>query len=606
MNVRRALFAATLIAATLAPSAASAQKDRFVDALIAFRAALGGTYGDEGLQLEAALQRMASSLAAWDREAAAAEAELRSGLNGAPSEDRLRRRIALASLMLDRDRWAEALEHLDAAVAENRNRASVYLARGLVRDRAGDHVGAVNDFERAWELDRSDPVKAYLHVTHGLAAGALDDPGPPLDALLAAHRTAAGNAPRGFMEIGLLHDRAEWPVLAPAAYSEGFAFVAGGRYGEALASFRAAVARDPLRTDPAAKTGQLARGSASLRDGQYAEAISHLETTVTATPASAEAHRLLGTAYHLAGRPAGSLERLMTAIRLAPSDERVRIALARELLAGEREEAEGALREAIAVLPSSAESRWTLAQLYVKSGRDAEAIAEIEALLTFPLLAGRGQLDWLLAGLYSRDLDLEASIRVLSERVRLDLNNPVVHKELGLAYLRVGRRPQALAEFLMTALFAPDDLETLERIGQIHLDDERYADAEAVLRGVVARAPDRARPRYALGTTLLRLGRTEEGQAELAAFERLIVAKREAEAQKVEFERLLWNAERSAGDGRFDEAVASLQQAAAIIDDDPRVYQLLASAYGRLGRTDDRARALAAYERLAGKRAIEP
>jgi tetratricopeptide (TPR) repeat protein len=538
MNVRRALFAATLVTATLAPSAASAQKDRFVDALIAFRTALGGTYGDEGPQLEAALQRMASSLAAWDREAAAAEAELRSGLSGAPSEDRLRRRIALASLMLDRDRWAEALADLDAAVAENRDRASVYLARGLVRDRAGDNVGAVRDFERAWELDRGDPVKAYLHVTHGLATGTLDDPSPPLDALRAAHRAAATSAPRGFMEIGLLRDRAEWPVLAPAAYAEGFKFIVAGRYEEALASFRAAVAQDPLVTDPAAKTGQLPRGSASLRDGQYAAAITHLENAVTSTPASAEAHRLLGTAYHLAGRPAESLERLVSAIRLAPSDERARIALARELLALEREEAEGALREAIAALPASAESRWTLAQMYVKSGRDAEAIAEIEALLTFPLLAGRGQLDWLLAGLYSRHLEFETSNRMLSERVRLDLNNPVVHKELGLAYLRVGSRPQALAELLMTALFAPDDLETLERIGQIHLDDERYADAEAVLRRVVARAPDRPRPRYALGTTLLRLGRTEEGQAELAAFERLIVARREAEAQKIENERL--------------------------------------------------------------------
>lgn len=607
MNICRASLAVALVAASLAPSTASAQKDRFVDALIAFRTALGGTYGDEGPQLEAALRGMDSSLAAWDREAAAAEAELRRGLPGAPSEDRLRRRIALASLMLDRDQWAEALQELDAAVAENRNRAFVYLARGRVREKAGNNAGAVRDFKRAWELDRSDPVKAYLHATHGLVAGALDDPSPPLDALLAAHRAAAGNAPHGFMEIGLLRDRAEWPVLAPAAYAEGFALVAGGRYGEALASFRAAVALDPLRTDPAAKMGRLARGSASLRGGQYAAAITHLTTAVTASPASAEAHRLLGTAYHLAGRPAESLERLMTAIRLAPSDERARIALARQLLAREQQdEAEGALREAIAALPASAESRWTLAQQYVKSGRDAEAIAELEALLTFPLLAGRGQLDWLLAGLYSRHRDFEASTRLLSERVRLDLNNPVVHKELGLAYLGIGSRQQALAELLMTALFAPDDLETLARIGQIHLDDERYADAEAVLRRVVAREPDRARSRFALGTTLLRLGRNEEGRAELAAFERLIVAKREAEARKVEFERLLLNAERSAGGGRFDEAIASLQQAAAIADDDPRVYQLLASAYGRVGRADDRARALAAYERLAGKPPIEP
>jgi tetratricopeptide (TPR) repeat protein len=298
MKVRRVCLAFAVITVGLAPSTASAQKDRFVDALIAFRTALAGTYGDEGPQLEAALNSLASSLETWDREAAAAEADLRSGLPDAPREDRLRRRIALASLMLDRDRWAEALEDLDAAVAENRNRAFVFLARARVRDTAGDTAGAVRDFKRAWDLDRGDAVKAYLLVTRGLAAGTLDDPGPPLDALMVAQQTATGDIPTGFMEIGLLRDRAEWPVLAPAAYAEGFALVDEGRYGEALASFRDAVARDPLLIDPAAKTERLARGSASLRAGQYAAAITHLEAAVAASPASAEAHRSLGTAYH--------------------------------------------------------------------------------------------------------------------------------------------------------------------------------------------------------------------------------------------------------------------------------------------------------------------
>jgi tetratricopeptide (TPR) repeat protein len=607
MNLRRASLALALVAAGLAPSSASAQKDPFIDALIAFRAALGGTYGDEGPQLETALNGMASSLAAWDREAAAAETELRSGLPDAPPEDRLRRRIALASLMLDRDRWAGALGDLNAAVAADPGRSFVYLARGLVRDTAGDTAGAVSDFQRAWDLDRGDAVKAYLLVTRGLTAGALDDPGPPLDALRAAQQAATGDAPPGFMEIGLLRDRADWPVLAPAAYAEGFALIAKGRYSEAVASFRAAVARDPLLIDPAAKTKQRARGSASLRDGQYAAAITHLEAALAASPASAEAHRLLGTAYHLAQRPAESLERLTTAIRLAPSDERARLALARELLTWERRvEAEEALHEAIAALPVSVEARWALAQLYIQSDRGLEAIAELEALAAVPMLAGRSQLYWLLSELHRRHQNFEAMTRALSERVRLDLNNPLVHKELGRALVRRGSRQQALAELLMTALFAPDDLETLVRIGQIHLDDERYADAEAVLRRVVARAPDLAQARFALGTTLLRLGRTAEGQVELATFQRLNVSRLEAERQTIEFETLLRNAERSAGDGRFDEAIASLEQAAAIVDDDPRVYQLLASAYATLGRTNDHARALAAYERLAGKRAVEP
>lgn len=539
MYVRPVVLATVLVAGIFAPSAASAQKDRFAEALLSFRAALGGTYGDEGPELGATLDDMASSLAAWDREVSVIEAELRGGLPDAPPEDRLRRRIAIASLRLDRDRWGDALAELDVAVAENRDRSFVFLARGRVRDAAGDTVGAVRDFRRAWELDRVAPVKAYLLVTRGLAAGLLDDPEPPLDALLAAHRTAAGPASTGFMEIGLLRDRADWPVFAPAAYAEGFTLIARGRYADAVASFRAALASDPLVIDSAAKSEALARGSASLRSGQYAGAITHLELAVAASPVSAEARRLLGTAYHLAQRPADSVVQLTAAIRLAPSDERAHIALARALVAQEREaEAERVLRDALAALPASAEARWTLAQMYIKRDRSLDAVAQLETLSTSPMLAGRGQILWLLGGLHRRHQDFEAMTRALSGRVRLDLNNPAVHREVGLAHLLHGRRRWALAELLMTSLSAPDDLEALARIGQIHLDDGRYADAEAVLRRVVAREPDRARARFALGMTLLRLGRTAEGQAELAAFRRLTAATLEAERTRIESERL--------------------------------------------------------------------
>jgi Flp pilus assembly protein TadD len=220
------------------------------------------------------------------------------------------------------------------------------------------------------------------------------------------------------------------------------------------------------------------------------------------------------------------------------------------------------------------------------------------------MLAGRGQLLWLQAGLHRRHQDFEAMTRALFERMRLDLNNPVVHKDLGLAHILRGRRRQALAELLVSARLAPNDMETLARIGQIHLDDRRYAAAEVVLRKVVTRAPDMARARFALGTTLLRLGRVEEGRAELAAFRGLSVSSLEAERRRIEFERLMRSAEQFLRDARVADAIASLEQAAALVDDDPRVHELLASAYGKLGRTDDRARALATYQRLAGKRAV--
>jgi hypothetical protein len=40
--------------------------------------------------------------------------------------------------------------------------------------------------------------------------------------------------------------------------------------------------------------------------------------------------------------------------------------------------------------------------------------------------------------------------------------------------------------------------------------------------------------------------------------------------------------------------------------DDPRVYGLLASAYAKLGRVEDRARAQAMYERLVRQHSAAP
>jgi tetratricopeptide (TPR) repeat protein len=589
------------LAVLVLPREVAAQRDPFVDALIAFRAALSGTYGDEGPQVAGALDRMADSLAAWDREIAAVEADLRAGLRDAPPDEALRRRMALASRYVERGRLADALAELDAAIASDANRAASYLLRGLVREAAGAPADALQDFRRAWTIDQADPIKAYLLAARGLALGALDDPRRPIDALLAAQQAAdrGRGASPAFIEVALTRDRADWPVFAPAAYAEGFALVAQGRYAEATASFRAAATRDPLLVDSTWKTGPMTRGILDLKERRFAAAIGHLETAVAAAPASSEARRLLGVAYSIDRREAESIDQLTTAVRLAPRDERARLALARTLITRERwGEAEDVLHDAIAALPQSAEARWALAQVYVQRDRGPEAIRELEMATTFSLLAGRGQLYWQLAELHRRHQDFGAMIRALTERARLDPNNPVMHKVLGLAHLHSGHLPEAFVELLMAALLAPEDPETLATIGQIHLDEGRYEPAEVILRRAVALEPRLAQARFALGTTLVRLGRAAEGREQLAEFQRLRDEELRAERREYAFETLLRDAERHASEGRLEEAIAALEQAAAINAADPRVYQQLASVYAKLGRLEDRARAQATYERL--------
>jgi tetratricopeptide (TPR) repeat protein len=357
-------------------------------------------------------------------------------------------------------------------------------------------------------------------------------------------------------------------------------------------------------------------------------------------PQSSEAHRILGLAYGAGGRNPEGIERLESAVRLAPRDERARIALGRALIReGRLADAEAALRDTIDALPQSADARWALADLYEQSGRGPDAIRELEAAAAFPMLAGRGALYWRIADLYHRHQDFEGVTRALDVRARLDPNSPIVHKDLGLAHMRRGGREDALIELLLSLLLGGEDADTLATVGQIHLEFEQYDKAEAVLRRAVTLAPGLAQARFALGTTLVRLGRAEEGREQLAEFQRLRAAALEEQRRTFEVENLRRDADLHMGEGRFDraadawqeivalqpqepahrialagaltragrleDAAGHLEQAAAM-DGGASVYRQLASLYEKLGRADDSARAQATYERLLRERAAEP
>jgi tetratricopeptide (TPR) repeat protein len=616
----------------LGPATVAAQRDPFVSALIGFRLALAGPSGDEGPQILAGLDEMERSLAAWDQTIAAAEQELRARLAGAPTPVALEVHVTLMGLYLERGRLDDALAEVDAAVAIAPDNAAFSLFRGLIQEAAGRQDAAADAFGRAWDLEPGDAVKGYLHAASRQAAGGEVDLQPQIDVLLAAERVGTGRR-ASFIEVGLIEDRAaDWPVFAPAAYAGGFRLIDEGRYEDAIARFRTVSATDPLVAEPATRSPRMAAGIVNFRQNRVAAAIPDFEAGVAEADASSEAHRLLGLAYAADGRAAAAVDHLEAAVRLAPRDERARLALGRTLIRNSQwQAAEGALRATLEMLPESADAHWILADLYDQLDRGQEAIAELEAATTFSLLAGRAQLLWRLADLYHRHQDFAGVTRALSERARLDRNSGEVHKDLGLAYTRRGLQDEALLELLAAILLGQEDAETLAKIGQIHLTSGRHADAERALRRAVALDPSEAQARFALGQTLVRLGREEEGKQELAEFQRLRDEALEQQRQAVAFESLVRDAQRRSGEGRDDlaaeiwedvialepdepahriaragalsrsgdleGAVAELERATAM-NVSPTVYRQLASLYEKLGRAEDAARAQATFEQL--------
>jgi tetratricopeptide (TPR) repeat protein len=511
----------------LLPATAAAQKGAFIEALIEFDSALSGTYGDEGPRVEAALDRMAVALEAWYTESRAAEAALRAASDSS----------TLARFFLNEGRPADALEAVDAAIRLEPERPGLHMLRGVLLSAADRDAEALASFERAWALDPNDVVNAYL-LADGMSTRPSEPPERQLASLLAAFGPAAGASTRRapFIQVGLIDDSAsEVPRFSRAAYADGVAALANGRYLEAIGLFRVAAAGDPLVADRVARFGRAAEGVAALRQGLVSDALAHLEAAVAAAPSSSEARRLLGAAHAASGNVDASVKDLAEAIRLAPEDERAPVAMARVLMeVGRIQEAERVLLDTLHLLPASGRARWALADLYELTGRRVDAIDQLEQAASLEMIAGKTALLWRLANLAHHVLDEERFVSVLARRTRLMRNDPFAHRSLGLAYHRAGRDAEALIELLASSYLGHEDALTAAVMGRIHLNAGRLTMAETVLRRAVAMAPDSAEARYALARTLLRAGKEEEGQQQLAEFQRLQETALQQQRQKYE------------------------------------------------------------------------
>jgi tetratricopeptide (TPR) repeat protein len=312
------------------------------------------------------------------------------------------------------------------------------------------------------------------------------------------------------------------PVFAPAHYGEGFTLLGNRRFREAMDQFRTALGTDPLFTDPAHLSPQVHAAAAAMRENRTAAAIQNLEAAVAALPESSEAHRLLGLAYRAGARPQDAIRHLRDAVGLAPHDERAGVALGTTLTeAGYLPDAERVLRQTIEAVPASGVARWSLAVVYDLQNRGVDALSTLEEAAALPIVAGKAAVYWRIAQLADRHQEFEQVIAALAHRAGLLPDEPVAHKDLGLALLRIGRDDEALTEFLMTLSLGGEDAATLSAIGRIHVAAERFDDAERALRRAVALDPANSQARYALGNTLIRMGKTAEGMQHLKEFDRL-------------------------------------------------------------------------------------
>jgi len=624
---------------------AAAQHQTFVDGLSEFTAALPGTYGDEAVAARASLDRIERGLEEWDRTLREYAANIVSVSPTATPARRLEMHRTMGMHYLSRGRYDAAVSEFDAALAISPVPAFQVL-RGLAYDAAGRPAKALEAYEAAWTLDRTDAAAAYKLADASVRAGSAPPPAVLTALADVVDRIAGGQykSERDPFDVAALipDDLTDAPMFVPWTYSKAYALLEHADYARAVEALRAAIAQDPLFAR--SESPALLRGAQELRGGRVARAVDELTAALNSASNAglgargSEAHRLLGVAYWLSADTDRTIEQLEQAIRLVPTDERARIMLARVLEeSGDAERAERLLVETAKAIPASAIAHYRLAKIYAASNRTEDAVREYEAVVENGVLAGEEPMLLDIGALHRRELDIVRAEAAFAKAVARRPNDAVAHRERGRVLLQLERPEAAFVELAAALIVDARDYDSCLAIGQIHLDAGRYPAAVKVLGYAASIDRDRPEAYYSLATALTRSGQREQAAPHLETFARLQARAFEEQRRRLElgaarlqahvltqnseFARAVeaWTrllaagpdsaaghaglAAALAGLGKLEAAAAEYEKALAL-DPGTSVHRELIALYEKMGRTDaaaaTRVKLAAAHQRAFG------
>jgi protein O-mannosyl-transferase len=212
----------------------------------------------------------------------------------------------------------------------------------------------------------------------------------------------------------------------------GQAFQKLGRLDEAIAE-----EQEAIRINPAFAEARNNLGKALIDRGRATEALPHLEEAVRLLPDYIAAHNNLGLALAAVRRPAEAVREFREALRLnpgfAPAQTNLGTALASQ---GQLDDAIAAFREALRLQPDAPQVRQNLAralaergQQHLSQNRVDDAIRDLNAALEFqPPFAAE------------------------------------VHYELGVAYAKLGRTADAIAQLQKALQIDPSHVEARQAL----------------------------------------------------------------------------------------------------------------------------------------------
>jgi putative PEP-CTERM system TPR-repeat lipoprotein len=462
-----------------------------------------------------------------------------------------RAQLARAAVSFARNDPAAAHDLLDRAIGARPDDASLLAARGELLARTSRLTEAAVDLLRSADLYRA----ASLSMREAAILSALVQVHLARNDLDAAEATAAR-----------LEQLA--PTAASTAYLQALVEYRRGRFDEAAALIQ------PIVNDaPNAAQFRSLLGAIHLARGNLGQAEQQFQTVLVKSPRDPAAIKLLAETHLRQQRPEAALATLRAVEEAATEDAQIGLlrGLA-SLMSGNLEQGLLYLEQAASLDPTNQLLKLQLARAYLAAGRDADAAG----LLRDSFAGG--------------STPLEASLLQLFADIRLGTPDSAAATQLIAEF---PREPRALTAVAIYSQLRGDNRrarELFEQAGELEtsgatarlfvaaalVQEGRRQEAEQLLTKVVAEQPANAQALTALAELLAARGAYDEAARLLER----VIAQSPATAQRLPLAQLRIR------QGDFAAAKLQLDAAATVAPDNPEVIAvrgLLAFSEGRAG-----------------------
>jgi tetratricopeptide (TPR) repeat protein len=283
---------------------------------------------------------------------------------------------------------------------------------------------------------------------------------------------------------------------------------------KATEEYRLAIDADP-------SSEFLTSGLAELyvKTGRIADAVKEAQDIIKRDPKNLEAHKLLGRIYlrSLGDMPGGSgsdnilklaIDQYEQITKLDPESVDDHLLLGRLYrLNNDLAKAEGELKTAIKLDPSSEEAVTTLAMLYTDEGDTGHAL---KVLSSIPDSARSAKLYAALGAAYEQRKDYKSAIDAFRHAIVLDRDNLDAIRGLAENLLNDGQLDSSLEQYKVIADSNPEDAQTYVRIAEIYRRQGKYDLALENLKHADTLVPDTMDVPYSMASVYQAQGRYDD------------------------------------------------------------------------------------------------